>query len=157
MSAAVLGAEYERRVIPRTSSQPQVQRVIRTMNAQAQASVEHSSDDGPAFDLKQFRKLFDRAYREWFSNNTISPELRKEIESYDVSAEDFEKITLNRQYQRYVALIEGRIRFDELPGPPHGAVIGRIVKTLEKQLHGPNDFEILEYSCDDGMLPSCNC
>jgi hypothetical protein len=74
------------------------------------------------------------------------------VESYEITAEEFEKLTKNRQFQHYIALIAGKIRFDELPGPPHGAVIGKLIKLLGRQLDGPNSVEILAMVNDDGII-----
>jgi hypothetical protein len=101
-----------------------------------------------------FRKSFDTAYKTWFRSNSIAQNLRKIMNSYQVTPEEFEKLTQNREFQHYIALIDGKIRFDELPGPPHGAIVGSMVKLLARQLDGPNNVEILRMVNDDGML-SC--
>lgn len=103
-------------------------------------------------DYDTLRKSFNKAYNVWFKNNFIPEELYSEIKSYEVTPEEFDKLTKNRQLQRYIALIDGIIRFDELPVPPHGAIIGTINKSLARQLDGPNDMEILVMVNDDGML-----
>jgi len=78
--------------------------------------------------------------------------LRKIVESYEVTAREFEQLTENCQFQRYVALIDSKIRFDERPSPPHGAIIGQMTKLLVTQLDGPNGVEILSMVNDDGIL-----
>ena len=93
-------------------------------------------------DGETLRREFDTAYNAWFRSNYIAPDLRAVVESYDVTAEEFEKLTRNQQFQRYISLIEGKIRLDELPGPPHGALIGKVVKILGHQLDGSNGIEI---------------
>ena len=103
-------------------------------------------------DYETFRKSFDKAYNTWFQSNFITEDLRAIVESYENTAEEFEKLTKNRQFQGYIALIEGKIRFDELPGPPHGAVVGKLIKLLGRQLDGPNSLEILAMVNDDGMI-----
>ena len=139
MSAAVFGVEYDGRArIKMTSSQPSV--------------VADTNSD--TIDYETFRKSFDKAYNTWFSSNSIPTNLRAIVGSYEVTPEEFEKLTTNRQFQRYIALIDGKIRFDELPGPPHGAIIGKMIKLLGRQLDGPNSVEILAMVNDDGML-SC--
>lgn len=111
-----------------------------------------SEDAEPAFDLKDFRKLFDSAYNQWFAHNAIDPDLRIAIESQRISVEQFERLTKNRQFQKYIALIDGKIRFDELPGPPHGSIIYHLTRILGHQLDGPNGVEVLEGASDDGMI-----
>jgi hypothetical protein len=105
---------------------------------------------GPPFDFKEFRKRFDSAYNEWFACNAISADLRSIIESQEISAEQFEILTKNRQFQKYIALIDGKIRFDELPGPPHGSIIYQLTRSIGRQLDGPNAVEALEGASDDG-------
>ena len=84
--------------------------------------------------FETFRKSFDKAYNTWFRSNSIPTNLRTIVESYEVTAEEFEKLTTNRQFQRYMALIDGKIRFDEPPDPPHGAILGKMIKLLGGQL-----------------------
>lgn len=60
------------------------------------------------------------------------------MESYEVTVEEFEKLTTNRQFQRYIALIDGKIRSDELPGPPHCEIIGKVIQLLGRQLNDLN-------------------
>ena len=103
-------------------------------------------------DHATFRKSFDKAYNNWFRSNSIPADLRAIVESYEVTVDEFENLTNNRQFQRYIALIDGKIRFDELPGPPHGAIIGKVIKLLGTQSDGPNGVEILVMVNDDGML-----
>ena len=85
-------------------------------------------------DSEAFRKSFDKAYNIWFRSNFIPTDLRAILESYEATAEEFEKITNNRQFQRHIALIGGKVRFDELPGSPHGAIIGKMIKLLGMEL-----------------------
>ena len=137
MSAVVFGVEDDRRIrIKMTSSQPSV---VTDTNTEI-------------IDYETFRNSFDKAYNTWFRSNFITKDLRTIVESYEITAEEFENLTKNRQFQRYIALIEGKIRFDELPGPPHGAVIGKMIKLLGRQLDGPNNVEILVMVNDDGMI-----
>ena len=136
MSAAVFGVKHERTRIRMTSPQP-------TAVVDPEAEVT---------DNETFKKSFDKAYNTWFRWNLIAADLRKIVESYEVTAEEFEQLAGNRQSRRYIALINGRIRFDELSGPPHGAIIGRITKLLGTQLDGPNGVEMLCTVNDDGIL-----
>lgn len=93
-----------------------------------------SSANADIMDYEAFRKTFDKAYNAWFRTNFILPELRAVVESYEITADQFEKLTENRQFQRYISLIDGKVRFDELPGPPHGAIIGELTNILGRQL-----------------------
>lgn len=74
------------------------------------------------------------------------------MESYEVTAEEFEKLITNRQFQCYTALIDDKINFDELPGPPHGEIIGEMIQLLGRQLNDPNRVKILITASDNGMF-----
>jgi hypothetical protein len=123
---ALGGGDY----IPRTQYQSVS---MATKHAQ---NVDH---DG----YEDFLKCFNRAYNEWFRTSLISPELRKKVEAFEVTMAQFDKITRNRQFQRYVAFIDGRIRFDELSQAPHGEIIGELVQIISHQLTGPNGLSAL--------------
>jgi len=106
-----------------------------------------------AFDLPKFKKLFGRVYNEWFQTTLISEDLRKAVESTDVSIELFEKLTLNRQFQRYITLVEGRIRFDEPPSDPHGEIVGCIIEMISTQVGGTNSQATFSMTSDNGSIP----
>jgi hypothetical protein len=86
-----------------------------------------------------------------FQTSIITPSLRKTVESHELAMDRFDRITRNRQFQRYIALIDGRIRFDELPEPPHGAIIGDLVQIISNQHAGPNGLPILVMVGDNGI------
>ena len=48
-----------------------------------------------------------------------------------------------------LALIDGRIRFYELPQPPHGEIIGDLVQIISNQ--GPNGLPVLVMVGDNGI------
>ena len=50
------------------------------------------------------------------------------------------------------SLTNGKIRFEELPLVPHGEIVGKIVKFLERQLDDPNGVDILCAAQDYGMI-----
>ena len=102
-------------------------------------------------DNQDFLKAFNKGYNEWFHTSLISPELRNHIESYEITMEQFDRITRNRQFQRYIALIDGRVRFSELPKAPHGEIIGDLVLIISNQLTGPNGLPLLIMVSDNGI------
>ena len=139
----------------------QVQPTARTNESPSVASTADSTTStnasGAAFDLSKFKKLFDRAYNEWFQTTLISEDLRKAAESQDVSIEIFEKLTLNRQFQRYITLVDGRIRFDELPNDPHGEIVGCIIEMISTQIGGTNSRATFSMTSDNGSIRSRCC
>jgi hypothetical protein len=85
-------------------------------------------------DYETFQESFPKACNTWFSSSSISTNLQAIVESFEVTAEQFETLTQNLQLQRYITLIDGKIHFDELPGPPHREIIGEATNLLGKQL-----------------------
>ena len=70
-------------------------------------SSESSSSSPPSpapFDFKKFQKQFDKAYYQFYHSNYISPELEKSVTDQEISLAQFDKLTLGRQYQRYISL-----------------------------------------------------
>jgi len=156
MSAAVLGQECERyKMAARRQVQPTTRMNEGPSIIPATDSI-NSTDPAvdAAFDLPKFKKVFDRAYNDWFQTTCISPDLRTAVESQDVSIELFEKLTLNRQYQRYITLVEGRIRFDELPNAPHGEIVGCVIGMIMNQTGGTGSRAIFGMSSDNGLVTS---
>lgn len=60
------------------------------------------------------------------------------ITSVHVSEEDFLKLTESRELAKYIALIDYRIRFDELPLPPHGEIISYLSDLLSEAFQTRN-------------------
>jgi hypothetical protein len=99
--------------------------------------VSQPVDDQPQLPEAQFIKVFNSAYNEFYQNNALSDTTRKLIEEQDVDIELFDHLTLKKQNQRYISLLDGRIIFHELPNAPHGEVIGRIHDIVWRQIdHG---------------------
>jgi len=46
----------------------------------------------------------------------------------------FDKITLGKQYQSRIALIDGKVRLDEIPLKPHGQIIGHLKYKITQML-----------------------
>jgi hypothetical protein len=124
------------------------------MTAGVQRCVAAVTSSEP-IDYEAFRKSFTKAYNSWFRSRSIEPILRSIIESYDLTAEQFDNLTGNRQLQRYITLVDGKIRFEELPETPHGEIIGALIQLLNMQMVGPNDVQtqVLLMTNDNGTLP----
>jgi hypothetical protein len=67
-----------------------------------------------------FQKDFNRAYHQFYQSRAIDADLEHRVSEFDIAIPEFEKLTLKKQYQRYITLEEGKIRFDEIPLRPHG-------------------------------------
>ena len=48
-------------------------------------------------------------------NATPFQRTRKQVEGVEITIDMFEALTRNRELQRFIALVDGKIRFDELP------------------------------------------
>ena len=76
------------------------------------------------------------------------------LTSTHVSEEEFLKLTQNRDFSKYIALIENNIRFDELPLPPHGEIIGYTVVHLSGVFQATSQANVLLAASDNGMASS---
>ena len=106
----------------------------------------------PSFKYRAFKKLFDRAYNEWYRSGSLNEELGEKVISQTISVEDFQRMTTGRQLSRYVALIEGKIQFDELPKRLHGELAHFLSMSLSRQFdEGGIGAVPVSYS-DNGIL-----
>jgi hypothetical protein len=48
--------------------------------------------------------------------------------------DEFDQLTMNKQLQRYIALLDGRIKFFDIPNCPHGELIGHLTFAIGNQL-----------------------
>jgi hypothetical protein len=81
----------------------------------------------------------------------------KNLNQYFVDVEDFLKLTKNRNLQRYISLIDNHIRFDEIPGSPHGELINYITLLLGNQFQNTNVGKLLYGMADNGMVSAILC
>ena len=104
----------------------------------------------PKLQYNAFKKLFDRAYTEWSRGGSINSELAEKITSKLISVGDFQKLTTKRQLARFIALIDGKIRFDELPQKPHGELAHFLAMSLSRQFDEGGVGAILIGCSDNG-------
>lgn len=91
-----------------------------------------------------FEAIFNRAHHDFYNYNKIAKDVQEVIASQQIDMEDFDRITLHKQYQRYISLIDGRIVFHEVPNAPHGQV-------LQKSVGDQLDRTVFTGACDNGM------
>lgn len=48
-------------------------------------------------------------------NGINATPFQKQVEGVEITIDMFEALTRNRELQRFIALVDGKIRFDELP------------------------------------------
>jgi hypothetical protein len=82
--------------------------------------VADSNSSAEQTTFADFQKHFNKAYNHFYVSHVINEDLKRRISQFELTIAQFKKITLNKQYQRYITLDEGKIRFDEIPGRPHG-------------------------------------
>lgn len=99
-----------------------------------------------------FQKDFNRAYNQFYLSRRIDADLKRKVSEFDITIPEFEKLTLNKQYQRYITLEEGKIRFDEIPMRPHGEIVGLLNSVIARQVEGADYADGLECASDNGML-----
>ena len=95
---------------------------------------------------------FNRAYNQFYLSGSIDEDLKRKISEYDITVAEFEKLTLTKQYQRYITLEEGKIRFDEMPTSPHGEIVGLLSLMIGRQVEGADNMAVLIGANDNGML-----
>ena len=98
-----------------------------------------------------FQKDFNGAYNQFYRSCVIDADLKRRVSEFEITIPQFEKITLNKQYQRYITLEEGKIRFDEIPVTPHGEIASLLNSMIGRQVEGAN-FDGLLGALDNGML-----
>jgi hypothetical protein len=72
--------------------------------------------------IKKFTKQFDKVYDQFYGEKEVNEALKQQVTDTDIDMDLFDKLTLGKRYQHYIALIDGRIRFDETPNAPHGQI-----------------------------------
>ena len=91
-----------------------------------------------------FQKDFNRAYHQFYLSRIIDADLKRRVSEFDITIPQFEKITLSNQYQRYITLEEGKIRFDEIPVAPHREIAYLLNSMIGRQVEGANYLDGLE-------------
>jgi hypothetical protein len=104
------------------------------------------------FNIEAFKKKFNRAYSAWFRAHSLPTQLRTEIENQQITMELFDALTLGKQLQRYISLIDSRMRFEEIPVAPHGSIIGIVEAITISQLGGCIGQSPLRMMHDDGSF-----
>ena len=105
----------------------------------------------PQLSVAEVTKLFNAAYNEFYRNNKLSERTRKLMEAQDVDIDLFDRLTLKKQNQRYISLLDGRVIFHEVPNAPHGQVIDKLRDIIWRQV----DHNIFQ-GCSDNDLPLSN-
>jgi hypothetical protein len=102
-----------------------------------------------------FQMIFNRAYNQFYVSHDVNVDLKRTITENEITILEFEKLTLTKQYQRYITLEEGRIRFDEIPMRPHGEIAAVVNSIVARQVEGVNFMDGLEGAMDNGILFNC--
>jgi hypothetical protein len=114
-----------------------------TSNPLQSALASNSTTTGPSPSItardqanknKQFMKQFNRLYDQFYQHGNVDQDLLKEVSGIVIPMDLFDKITLGKQYQRCAALVDGKIRFDDVPLAPHGDIIGYLNIEISMQL-----------------------
>jgi hypothetical protein len=104
--------------------------------------------------VKQYIKNFSKLYDQFYRYDNVDQTLMEKVCSTYITMDLFDKITLGKQYQSRIALIDGKVRLDEIPLKPHGQIIGhlnyKITQMLGQDLPGAM-FMPIE---DNGMSAS---
>jgi hypothetical protein len=68
-----------------------------------------------------------------------------------LTMDEFDQLTMNKQLQRYIALLDGRIKFFDIPNCPHAEIIGHLTFTIGNQLGIGTPGSMLVFESDNGM------
>jgi hypothetical protein len=100
--------------------------------------AEITASPSERWNFAAFEKIFNRAYNQFYVSHNVDVELKRTITENEITILEFEKLTLTKQYQRYITLEDGRIRFDELPMRPHGEIATVVNSINARQVEGVN-------------------
>jgi hypothetical protein len=84
--------------------------------------------------VTSFTNKFNRLYQQYYVRQKFDASLFNEVSNTRVSIDVFDKITLGKRYQGRIALIDGKIRFDEIPNRPHGEVISYVTMLVNASI-----------------------
>jgi len=103
--------------------------------------------------VKSFTKKFDRVYDQFYIRRgaKLDELLLTEICNTSISMDLFDKLTLGKRYHGRIALIDGKVRFDEIPFRPHGEIIGSLTSCIDRAIGGGLPGAMLEMCSDNGM------
>jgi hypothetical protein len=75
-----------------------------------------------------FLNAFWQVYRSFLNQTPISEEARQQLESFNVTEEEFTQLVVDRELEdgRYISLLDNKIVFDECTKSPHGEIIMEI-------------------------------
>jgi hypothetical protein len=131
----------------------------RAVSESPSLSTEHTHNtiftDNPIA-LKDIRPLFNRVYKSWSRSEHVDEDMHN-LEQHYVTVDDFLRLTGNRELQKYIALIDNRIRFDEIPLSPHGEIVFHMTNFLSEQFQTTNPGNVLYGMSDNGMASAIIC
>jgi hypothetical protein len=84
--------------------------------------------------VKQYIKNFNKLYHQFYRYDNVDQALMDEVCGTDITMDLFDKITLGKRYQSCIALIDGKVRLDEIPVKPHGEIIGHLNYEITQKL-----------------------
>jgi Uma2 family endonuclease len=119
-----------------------------------QSSSLRSADalsDTPPVALKDIRPLFNRVYKAWSQREHVDKKEMSNVNKHYVTVDDFVRLTESRELHKYIALINNRIRFDEIPLKPHGQIISYLTDFLSEQFQTNQPGNVLYGAADNGM------
>jgi hypothetical protein len=104
--------------------------------------------------MKQLRRLFNQVYSKWSRREEVDEGAIAALSNFDVSEEQFLALTGNREFSKYIALIDYRVRFDDIPLRPHGQIIGYMSEYLAGVFQTTSPANVLFAAGDNGMASS---
>ena len=101
--------------------------------------------------FKDYRTIFESIYSEFDRDRKITTTSQRRVAARLVTLEEFDQLTLNKELQRYISLIDGRIKMHTVPNAPHGEVIGYLTVSISHQLAIGTAASVMMVASDNGM------
>jgi hypothetical protein len=102
--------------------------------------------------VKQYTKKFNKLYDQYYRYNNVDQTLMDEVCTTEISMELFDKITLGKEYQNRIALIDGRVRLGEIPLKPHGEIVDHLKYKITQMLGQDLPRATFMGVADNGMI-----
>jgi hypothetical protein len=141
-----------RRPGPSERPKPATKRGTKTPTIQVQEKP-LSPDDSHHMQIQAFTKKFNRIYEQYYIRRgaEVDELLLDEICNTLITMDLFNKLTLGKQYQGRIALVDGMVRFDQIPLSPHGQIISWLTSCIDRALGVTLPGAMLQGCSDNGM------
>jgi len=146
---AVANSRHTRSATPSTRTDDTTNPSVRQRPPESKNQTNTPPSPPTPVSPQDFRKVFNSIYQRFYKFNEITVDDKMAVATQVVDMEEFDRLTENKQYARYVSLLDGRVIFHEVPNAPHGEVIDSIAFSISTQL----DRTKFIGAVDNGRIP----